>query len=219
MVTLQSILVGLPKTYGSDKATDPLEKTWRTAIFKQPVTGKVRLNKLGLEGDGVGNTKYHGGEQQAVLAYSADHFPRWQSEFNHPDFAPGCFGENFSVTGQDEETVCIGDTFKIGEAIVQVSQPRQPCGTLARRNRHKALVEEVLQTGWSGWYLRVLQEGFVCAGDRVDLIEHPYPRWTIALVAKVRHYIKDHRAGAQDLAECPLLSPEWRSHMAQISQT
>jgi MOSC domain-containing protein YiiM len=215
MGTLINIFVGLPKTYGSENATDPLERPWRTAIFKQPVLGKVHLGKLGLEGDGVANTHYHGGEQQAVLAYSADRFPRWQKEFNHPGFAPGCFGENLSVTGQDEDSVCIGDTFRIGGAIVQVSQPRQPCGTLARRNRHKALVEEVIQTGWSGWYLRVLQEGAVRADDPIELLEHPYPQWNVALVGRIRNFLKDHREEARELSNCPLLSPEWRGIMAR----
>jgi len=215
MPQLLNIFIGKPKTYGVEGAPDPFNRKWRTAIFKQPVLGKVHLSRLGLEGDGVADTRYHGGEQQAVLAYSADRYPRWRSEFNHPDFAPCCFGENFSVAGQDEDTVCIGDTFRIGAAIVQVSQPRQPCSNLAKRNRHKDLVLEVIQTGWSGWYLRVLQEGPVAAGDEIERTDHPYPQWTVSRVGKIRNFRKDRSEEARELARCESLSPEWRELLAK----
>ena len=215
MPQLLAIFVGKPKSYGTEGAENPFDRKWRTAFYKQPVLGKVHLGKLGLEGDGVADTRFHGGEHQAVLAYSADRYPRWRNEFDHPHFSPCCFGENFSVSGQDEDTVCVGDTYQIGEAIVQVSQPRQPCSNLAKRNRHKPLVEEVLQTGWSGWYLRVLQEGAVAPGDEINFLERPYPQWPVALVGKIRNFRKEHLDQARELAKCEALSPEWRGLLSK----
>ena len=178
--TLVSIQVGRPKNHGIKNAPDPMDRVWRTGFYKEPVLGPVWLGKTNLDGDGQADRRFHGGPNQAVLAYSADHYPLWREELEIPDMTFGAFGENFSIAGLTEKTVCIGDIYAIGETRMQITKPRQPCWKLARRWRGPDLVERVLATGRSGWYLRVLAEGIVEAGMRVVLLEQPYPEQTIA---------------------------------------
>lgn len=214
---LLDIFVGTPKTYGVADAADPFDRLWTTAFYKEPLPGPLRLGKLGLDGDKPADTRYHGGEQQAALMYCIDRYPAWRNEFGLRDLNAPCFGENFSVRGLDEDSVCIGDVFRIGSArsgaTVQVSQPRQPCSKLAKRNRLKDLVDRVIETGWSGWYLRVLEEGDVRAGDRIERIEHPYPQWTVKRVSAIRNGLHSRREEAAELSRCEALSPEWRQKL------
>lgn len=120
-----------------------------------------------------------GGPEKAVLAYAADHYPLWRSELEPLELPYGTFGENFTIAGLTEETVCIGDIYIIGGAIVQISQPRQPCWKLARRWQVKDLVIRVPANGRTGWYFRVLKEGYIEQGVPVILLDRPYPQWPI----------------------------------------
>jgi len=158
-----SIQVGLPRDLGD----------WRTAFFKKPVFGPVWLGWLGLDGDRQADPRYHGGPDKAVLAYSADHYAAWREDPGFSNLAHGAFAENFTIAGLDEATVCIGDKYRVGEAFVEVSQPRGPCWKIARRWKRPDLTARVAKTGRTGWYLRVLGEGYVEAGDEVSLVERP----------------------------------------------
>lgn len=212
--TLLEIRAGQPRQHGTPGATGFFDKPWRSAIFKDPVAGPVRVTKRGVEGDQVSDTKHHGSEHQAVLAYCAAHYPRWCAELKRDDLTPGGFGENFVVDGLDEETVCIGDTFRVGdELVVQVSQPREPCSNLQRRFRLENLPDLVRQNGRAGWYLRVLAPGTVKAGDAIELLDRPFPALTSRATARARLDFKADRALTRALADCPLLSPEWRWKM------
>ena len=151
---------------------------WTTGFYKEPVSGPVYVTVMGLEGDGVADKKHHGGIDKAVLAYSADNYPLWENELSQP-MEHGGFGENLTINGLDESSVCIGDRFRIGEVIFEVSQPRQPCWKLGRRWNHPELPKLVVQNSRSGWYLRVLEEGTLKATDSVDLELRPNPAWTI----------------------------------------
>jgi MOSC domain-containing protein YiiM len=175
------------------------------------VAGPIWLARTNLAGDGQADLENHGGVEQAVLAYAGDHYPAWRTELALPDMPYGAFGENFTIAGQDETTVCIGDTYAIGEAIVQVSQPRGPCWKLARRWRIKDLTARVQRSGRAGWYLRVLREGHVAAGQPVRLLERPFPQWTIARVNALLNGRDDDRRAIAELAACPLLGPNWRA--------
>lgn len=210
LVTLQ---VGLPQTLGTDEAPDPMDQRWTTGFFKQPVEGEVWLGATNLAGDGQADLKNHGGVDKAVLAYSADHYPYWRSHLNHPELPYGGFGENFTVAGQTEADVCIGDIYAIGSARVQVSQPRQPCWKLSRRWRIADLALQVKANGRSGWYFRVLQEGSVQPGLTVTLCDRPYPQWTVALANQIMHHNQGDRAAAAELAQCPLLSRNWQEKL------
>ena len=125
-IIIESLNIGLPgkETFHGKEIT--------SGICKQPVTKELFLTKMGFEGDGVADLKHHGGLDKAVCVYSIDHYPYWE-EVLGIKMSYAAFGENLSVSNLHEDEVCIGDVFKLGEAIVQVSQPRQPCRTLAAR--------------------------------------------------------------------------------------
>jgi len=213
MPTLLSIQVGLPRQLGVEGALDPMDRPWTTGFFKEPVEGPIWLGRTNLVGDGQADRKNHGGPDKAVLAYSAEHYPIWRAELNRPDLPYGAFGENFTIAGLTEETVCIGDVYAIGGVRVQVSQPRQPCWKIARRWRIKDLTARVRETGRTGWYLRVLEEGYVEAGMPVELLERPFPQWTVARATGIMHRCREDREAAVALAACPALSAAWRESL------
>lgn len=214
-VTVATIQVGLPQTLGQDEAPDPMDRPWTTGFFKQPVAGLLWLGTTHLEGDGQADLKNHGGVDKAVLAYSAAHYDYWRSHLPIHDLPPGAFGENFTIVGQTESEVCIGDVYQIGGATVQVSQPRKPCWKLSRRWRIADLTQQVLANGRSGWYFRVLQEGQVAPGQSVKLCDRPFPQWTIARAHQIMHHDLNDKAAAAALAHCPLLSDNWREKLRQ----
>ena len=196
-----------------------MDRPWVTSFFKDPVDGPVWLGLTNLAGDGQADLENHGGPDKAVLAYAAAHYPLWRAELGRPDLPYGAFGENFTIAGLTEATVCIGDVYAIGEARVQVSQPRQPCWKIARRWRIKDLTARVRETGRTGWYLRVLTEGYVEPGLPVTLIERPYPQWTVARATEIMHRRREAPAAAAELAACPLLSTAWRETLAAAGIT
>lgn len=208
-----SIQVGMPQTLGDPSAHDPELGPWRTGFFKLPVPGPVQATRLGLQGDGQADLINHGGPDKAILAYAADHYPRWRERLDLPEMSGGAFGENLTIAGLDETQVCIGDTWRIGSAVLQASQPRQPCWKLARRWGLPQLPKLVVQTGRSGWYFRVLEEGTVTAGDDVTLRERRHPAWTIARCSQAL-YVKSFPLGAaEELSTLPELSDAWREDL------
>jgi MOSC domain-containing protein YiiM len=214
---LVSIQVGLPRSYGREGADDPMDRPWETGFFKQSVDGPRWLGKTNLVGDGQADRVNHGGEDKAVLCYAASHYPAWREALQRPDLPHGAFGENFTIDGLTEESVYLGDTYRFGDAIVQVSQPRQPCWKLAWRWRLKELTALVERTGRTGWYIRVLEEGEVRPGIALTLLERPYPEWSVTRASRVmRHRQKDpETAGA--LAGCEVLAASWRDRLAEAA--
>ncbi len=188
-------------------------ETWRSGIFKSAVSGPVRLAAENLDGDQQADLRVHGGPDKAVCVYSADHYPYWREQLGVQECGPGWFGENFSVEGQNEGTVSIGDTFRVGTAIVQVSQPRAPCSKLGRRWNRLDMPKLVIGAGRTGWYLRVVEPGQVERGQHVTLLDRPFERWTIEAVNDVAY----SRGGTTDaeaireLSECPVLAEAWRA--------
>jgi MOSC domain-containing protein YiiM len=176
MAILQSIQVGMPREITQEKRPN----VWTSGIFKTPVHGPVWLGKLNLVGDGQADLMVHGGENKAVLGYSADHYSHWQANLPEIEWQAGAFGENFTIAGLDETKVCLKDIWMVGGAIVQVTQPRQPCWKLAAKLERKDLPKRVIQTGYSGWYFRVVQEGYVEAGQTFELLERRHHMHTIA---------------------------------------
>lgn len=207
--TLVSIQLGTPKNYGHEGAGDAHDLPWTTGFFKTPASGPVFAGTTNLAGDAQADLKHHGGVDKAVLAYSAEHYPKWRQELALPDFPHGAFGENLTIRGMQEELVCIGDRLSIGPAIFEVSQPRQPCWKLARRWRMHKLTAYVVENGRTGWYLRVLQEGYIEAGMGVNLMERPNPEWTIARANQIMHHRKPDLDAALELASVPLLANSW----------
>ncbi|HEY3176720.1 MAG TPA: MOSC domain-containing protein [Candidatus Polarisedimenticolia bacterium] len=210
---LLSLQVGLSRTLGTAGAQDPDEQPWTTAIFKEPVEGPVRLSQQGLEGDAVADLEDHGGLDQALLGYSSEHYPAWRTELGQPFLKYGAFGENFTISRLDETSVCIGDIYAIGQARVQVALPRRPCWKLARRLRNPGVIERVHETARGGWYMRVLQEGFVERGSFVVLEERPCPEWTVTRAYRVYHEPAKDRPAARKLADCAPLAELWKEHL------
>jgi MOSC domain-containing protein YiiM len=147
-------------------------KIFFTGYNKIPQQEPVFLHKTHFEGDGVGDTVHHGGEAQAVCVYPFEYYEKWNSEMqlDIPLRIPS-FGENITPLGFLEDDVCIGDVFQMGDAVVQITQPRQPCNTLASILNRPDMIRRVVDTGRTGYYLRVLKEGLVTAGDEMVRIE------------------------------------------------
>jgi MOSC domain-containing protein YiiM len=202
-----SLQVGLPRVM------DPHGRPWTTATFKDPVFGKVALSTLGLAGDGQADLESHGGPDKAVLVYSEAHAERWRRELFPEGLPPAAFGENFTVQGLTEANVCVGDTFDVGSARVQVSQPRQPCWKQARRYAMNDLIARIVRTGRTGWYLRVLREGLVEAGDVLTLIDRLHPKWTIEKANHVMYAAKSDRELNLELADIPEMSRSWSTYL------
>jgi MOSC domain-containing protein YiiM len=212
---LISIQVGTPQTYGRPDAEHPCDKSWTSAIFKMPVVGRVAVGQCGVAGDSQADREHHGGEDKAVLCYSADHYPGWRETLGPDSSQYGGFGENLTISGLTEELVCIGDLWQVGaDVLLQVSQPRQPCWKLARRWRIEDLVAQVQQNGRSGWYCRVLAPGCVEAGQRLVLRDRPHPHWTIAAASQVMHHQKHDATAALELAAVPELARSWQGSLA-----
>jgi MOSC domain-containing protein YiiM len=212
MMTLVSIQIGRPRTVGVPGAENRMEREFTSAIWKSPVARPVHAGHLGLAGDSVYDTRGHGGPDQAVLMYAAAHYPRWKQELGR-EIGPGDFGENLTVEGLDEDTVCIGDVYQVGPVRFQVSHPRQPCATLARRHQIPDMIGIVWDNGRSGWYLRVLVEGSIEAGQAIQRLQRPNSEWTVRRAARAMLTRQQKPMEAAALAECQGLSTGWRNRL------
>jgi MOSC domain-containing protein YiiM len=210
MPTIVSIQTGKAAAYRHPNQADGNGREWTTAFFKTLVDGPVRVASLGVAGDEQADRENHGGPDKAVLAYSADHYPYWREHLSLADMPHGGFGENLTIGGLTEETVCIGDTWRAGEVCFQVTQPRQPCWKMSRRWNLPDLAKQVVVNGKSGWYLRVLQEGELQADAAIELVSRPHPTWSVARASRVMHHEKHDMALAAELVSLPELSAAWR---------
>ena len=213
MPVVVSLQVARPTTYLHQGHADGKPSTWTTAFFKAPVARPVQLSALGLAGDEQADKENHGGPDKAVLAYSADHYAYWRQHLALPDMPHGGFGENLTISGLDETTVCIGDTWRAGEVVFQVTQPRQPCWKMSRRWQIADLAQQVIANGKSGWYLRALMEGKLVPGTQMDLVERPHPTWTVFLASDLFHHRKGDLTAAAELAALPELSAAWKDSL------
>jgi len=203
---LLSVNVGLPRDI------EWKGKVVRTSIFKAPVDGPVRVARLNLEGDQQSDLSVHGGIDKAVYAYPSEHYPFWRRELLGIDLPWGIFGENFTTEGLLEETVHIGDRFRVGSTELVVAQPRMPCFKLGIRFNRPDIVKRFLHSGRSGFYFSVVREGKVTAGDSIELLKGDEHGVTVADVVNL--YRRD--ATNQDLlrrvSELPSLPKSWREY-------
>ncbi|MEM9364428.1 MAG: MOSC domain-containing protein [Planctomycetota bacterium] len=193
-------------------------ESWTTAFWKGSVSRPLPLRTLGLEGDQQADQKHHGGIDKAVCVYSGDHFGTWRSELvdllpSAESFSAGAFGENFTITGWTEDDVCIGDRWRVGEALVEVSQPRQPCWKLASRWGIVDLPKCVIRNGATGWYLRVIAEGLVGPSDTIELCQRVAPNWTVRRANEVMYHSRKDRELTRQLASLEVLSAAWRDDL------
>ena len=183
----------------------------RSGIAKAPRQEALAVTTLGLAGDEQGDLRVHGGVEKAIHHYPREHYAAWLAELGeHPLLMqPGAFGENFSTTGWTEDDVCLGDLIRAGSALLQVSQGRMPCWKLSDRFGVANLALRVQQSGRTGWYYRVLQEGVVGVGDRLQVVERIHADWPLSRLSAV---LFDKRVEPELLREClalPLV-PSWR---------
>ncbi len=179
-----------------------------TAGHKKPVPSAM-LRFHNLDGDQQADLKNHGGPDKAVCVYSFDHYPYWESVFGRrPE--PGAFSENFTISGLHESEVCLGDAFRAGAALVQISQPRQPCSKLAGKHGRKDLPALIHATSFSGFYLRVLEEGIVKAGDDFELVARHPAGVTIEFANQVMFRQRDDLDSLRRVLDVPELSDAWR---------
>jgi ferredoxin-NADP reductase/MOSC domain-containing protein YiiM len=205
MARLLSVNVGLPRDVEWNG------RVVHTGIWKEPVRGRCRVGRLNLEGDGQGDLAGHGGEQRAVFVYQIESYGHWQEQLKRTDFVHGQFGENFTVEGLPDDVVCIGDRFRIGSAVFEVTQPRVTCYRVGIRMNEPRMPALLTASGRPGFYFRVLQEGTVGAGDDIVKVGEAEERMTVAEINALL-YLPDHARDRLDRAlRIEALSHGWRS--------
>lgn len=192
-----------------------------TAIFKQPVPGRVALRKLNLDGDRQADLSVHGGEFKAVYCYPRAHYDYWKTELPGRELPLGVFGENFTIDGLLEDSAHIGDRFSIGSAEAVVTQPRLPCYKLGVRFQADDMVKRFLASGRTGFYLAVLREGEVGAGDEITVTARdpnavPVSEITRLYVAK--RYSKDDVASVERALGLGALPESWKAYLRERLQ-
>lgn len=184
-----------------------------SGFVKESVSGSVWLSGTNLAGDEQADKRVHGGPEKAVCVYPLEHYPYWEERLER-ELPRASFGENFSTEGLTESNVCIGDVFRVGDrdrgAVLQVSQPRQPCFKLGARHGMPELVLCVQEVGLTGFYFRVLEEGEVQAGDEIILVERLRPEASVAEANRVMHHDKHDREGLERLAAVEELAESWK---------
>ena len=183
-----------------------------SAIGKDPVEGPLDLGATGFSGDRQADRAVHGGPEKAVHHYASEHMGFWRDTYPDEDFpfVPGCFGENVSTTGLNEENLCLGDVLSMGTARVQICQGRQPCWKLNEHTGIPSMAPRFQKTGRTGWYYRVIETGTVEAGDDMMLVERQHPEWTLKRLITARFDPELAAEEAKALATLPALSASWR---------
>jgi ferredoxin-NADP reductase/MOSC domain-containing protein YiiM len=213
MARLLSVNVGLPR-----------DIEWKgrivhTGIWKNPVEGRCRVGRMDLDGDGQGDLAGHGGEQRAVYVYQIESYRYWQEQLKRSDFVYGQFGENFTVEGLPDDVVCIGDRFRIGIAVFEITQPRVTCYRVGIRMNEPRMAALLTGSGRPGFYFRVLQEGEVGAGDEIVKVGEAKERMTVAEVNALLYSPNHARDQLQRALRIGALSPGWRSSFETLLQS
>lgn len=193
-----------------------------SGIVKTPATGPVRVEMGGMVGDEQADRRHHGGPEKAVHHYAFDHYAAWEHSFRPARPAvlatPGAFGENLSTSGLTEAEICVGDIWRAGTALLQVSQARQPCFKLNHRFGVVDMANRVQSSGRTGWYYRVIEPGAIAAGDALRLVERAQPNWPISRLLHVFYVDRMDRSGLKEIAAIQSLSLSWRSLAAKRLQ-
>src|SRR5271155_2678920 len=212
MGQLLSINVGLPR-----------DVAWRgetvhTAIWKQPVQGRVTVRRLNVEGDGQGDLAGHGGEHRAVMVYQMDAYHYWEAQLGRKDFSFGQFGENFTVAGLPDDEVCIGDRYRIGSALFEVTQPRVTCYRVGIRMAEPAMAALLVSHHRPGFYFRVLEEGEVGPDDEILKVSDGPERITVADIDALLYLPNPSREQVERSLRVPALSHGWKTSLKAIAE-
>jgi len=187
-------------------------KTVRTSIFKDPVAGPVRVQKLNLAGDEQSDLSVHGGVDKAVYAYPSEHYAYWCEQLPEMKLPSGSFGENLTIEGLNEKTLQIGDRLSIGSAEFVVTQPRLPCFKLGVRFGRPDMVKRFQKSGRTGFYLAVLQEGVISAGDSIQVVSVGQPSVSVAEIARLYTADEAEQELLRQACELAALSEDWREY-------
>lgn len=194
----------------------PFNGTETSAIAKRPREGVVQLLEDGFAPDEQADRRVHGGPEMAVHLYPIDHHDWWQGELDDASLLEqlGAFGSNLAVRGVDETQVHIGDRFRLGTALIEISQPRQPCWKIEHRFGAKGMVAKIIKTGRAGWYFRVLEIGDCEAGDVLERVEIGHEDWTVARAFKALVAGKATKVELAELTRLERLTPRLRQKAA-----
>jgi MOSC domain-containing protein YiiM len=206
MAIIESINIGTVGKLSADSG-----KVYDTGIFKKPVSEPQTLKIFGLPGDAVMDRRFHGGVDKALCVYFSDNFPHLKTALGLSCSA-GSFGENLTISGLDEKRIHIGDSFKIGTAEIQCTEPRQPCFKLARVHESSELISFLHETGFTGAYFRVLKEGQVSPGDELELIQSHAGKFSIAKANRLLYKDKKDNALIEEILSIKELSSTLRKH-------
>jgi len=205
MARLLSVNVGLPRDIAWRG------RTVHTGIWKNPVGGRCRVGRLNLDGDGQGDLAGHGGEQRAVFVYQIESYRHWQERLNRTDFIYGQFGENFTIEGLPDDAVCIGERYRIGSALFEITQPRVTCYRVGIRMNEPRMPALLTSSGRPGFYFRVLREGEVSTGDEIVKVGEAKERMTVADINALLYSPNHPRDQLERALRIEALSPGWRS--------
>lgn len=210
---IDAVLTGKARIFGDKGET--------SAIAKSPVPGALHIGLLGIAGDEQADLSVHGGPDKAIHHYPRDHYAFWAAALDGHALlgAPGAFGENISTEGLTESAACLGDRYRLGTALVEISQGRQPCWKLGHRFGIASVPATVVKTRRSGWYYRVIEEGAVAAGDTLDLVDRPLPEWSVERIFAllIGGVGKREPAALRALAGIEQLAATWRVRAKQLS--
>jgi ferredoxin-NADP reductase/MOSC domain-containing protein YiiM len=204
MARLLSVNVGRPRDIAWKG------RTVHTGIWKTPVGGRCRVGRLNVDGDGQGDLAGHGGEQRAVFVYQIESYRYWQEQLSRPDLVHGQFGENFTIEGLPDDAACVGDRYRIGSALFEITQPRVTCYRVGIRMNEPRMPALLTSSGRPGFYFRVLQEGEVCAGDQIVKVGEATERMTIAEINALLYSPNHARDRLERALRIEALSPGWR---------
>ena len=198
----------------------PREVVWKgqtvtTGIFKEAVEGRIAVRSLNLEGDRQADLTVHGGLEQAIYAYPADHYPFWREQFPEMKLPWGMFGENLTIAGLLEDTVHIGDHFQVGSAKLMVTQPRLPCYKLGIKFGRDDILRRFLESGMTGFYFAVLEEGEVAAGDSISLLHRDEHQIKVADIVRLYRQDKYNLDLMRRVVAVEALPEEWRDYFQQ----
>lgn len=207
---IHTLTVGMPK-----ELIDSKGRSMITGIEKQRVQ-EVYLSSQGFEGDDVADKKHHGGPDRAVCLYPAEHYIQWEQELGKT-LPIAAFGENLTVTNMLEADVCIGDIYKIGDAVIQITQGRIPCSTIDRYTEANTLLKRLIETGYTGFLARVLEEGTICADSTIELVEKHPARISVLYCNEV--YFKNNDAIAmKQIQAVDALADDWKEKLEKRIQ-
>lgn len=190
-------------------------ETYSTAINRQPTDRPIAAGIEGLADDRVSNRNVHGGPDKAICCYPHEHYAFLAERLGRSVDIPAC-GENFTTAGLLETNVRVGDTFRVGSSVVQVTQPRQPCAKLARKHDEPRLIGWMNDTGFCGFYLRVIEPGTITRGDAINCVERAEGSLTIAELIALRVAPKSNPALWRRVAALPALSASWREFFERL---